>query len=152
MRWNGAARTLVYAALASAAPMRASGEPLVAYSIVQDSIPRPLSNSQGDEDRGRAIVANKQIGLCLLCHTAPIPEERLQGNLAPALAGAGARWTGGQLRLRVIDARQLNPKSIMPSYYKIDGLDRVAPAYRGKPILTASQIEDVVAYLTTLKE
>lgn len=105
----------------------------------------------GDPARGRAIVANRQVGLCLLCHTGPIPEERFQGNLAPDLAGAGDRSTPAQLRLRIADASRLNPDTIMPSYFKVEGLSRVADAYQGKPILTAQQVEDVVAYLQTLK-
>ena len=105
----------------------------------------------GDPASGRAIVANRQLGLCLLCHPAPIAEERFQGNLAPDLAGAGSRWTGDQLRQRIMDSSALNPGTIMPSYYKSAGLTRVAPAYRDKTILTAQQVEDVVAYLLTLK-
>ena len=92
------------------------------------------------------------VGLCLLCHSAPIPEERFQGNLAPSLAGAGSRGTPGQLRLRVVDAARLNPDTIMPPNYRVDGLARVAKNFQGKPILTAEQIEDVVAYLVSLKD
>lgn len=95
---------------------------------------------------------DRQRGLCLLCHSGPFPEERFQGNLAPDLAGAGARWTEGQLRLRIVDGRRLNPATIMPSYGRADGLHRVAPAWQGRTILTAAEIEDVVAFLVTLKE
>ena len=79
------------------------------------------------------------------------PEERFQGNLAPPLDGAGARWSAAQLRLRVADARRVNPQSLMPAFYRADGLQRVAPAFAGRPVLTAQQVEDVVAYLLTLK-
>ena len=106
----------------------------------------------GNADRGRAIVANRQVGLCLLCHSAPLPEERFQGNLAPSLAGAGSRFTVEQLRLRIMDARQLNPESIMPAYAKTEGLTRVSKNLDGQPLLNAQQIEDVVAYLVTLKQ
>ena len=112
----------------------------------------PLTAQPGDAARGRAIVANRQVGLCLLCHTGPVPEERFQGNLAPDLRGAGARWRDEQLRARIVDASQFNPATIMPSYYKTDGLNRVAAGYQGKTILDAQQIEDVVAWLQTLKE
>ncbi len=105
----------------------------------------------GDPVRGRAIVANRQQGLCLLCHPAPIPEERFQGNLAPDLAGVGDRYTPDQLRQRIKDSSAINPGTIMPSYYKTTGLQRVAPAQRGKTILSAQEVEDVVAYLTTLR-
>jgi sulfur-oxidizing protein SoxX len=97
-------------------------------------------------------VTNRQVGLCLLCHSGPFPEERFQGNLAPDLKGAGARWTEGQLRLRLVDSSRINAASIMPAYHRTEGLTRVAPAYRGKPILSAEQIEDVVAFLMTLRE
>lgn len=105
----------------------------------------------GDPVRGRAIVADRQVGLCLLCHSGPFPEERFQGELAPSLAGAGSRWSEDELRMRLVDPARLNPNTIMPSYYKAEGLERVAPAFRGKTILSAEQIEDVVAYLATLK-
>ena len=125
--------------------------PLAAIMVNGDAVLEPLTAVPGDPVRGRAIVASRQTGLCLLCHAGPIPEERFQGNLAPNLAGAGSRWRAGQLRLRMVDARRLNPESIMPSYYRTEGLTRVAPAMRGQPILSAQQIEDVVAYLGTLR-
>jgi len=68
------------------------------------------------------------------------------------LRGTGARWSEGQLRLRIVDARRVNPATIMPPFYIIEGLTRVAAPWRGKPILSAQQIEDVVAYLATLRE
>jgi sulfur-oxidizing protein SoxX len=105
----------------------------------------------GDPGRGRAIVANRQVGLCLLCHTAPIPEERFQGNLAPELAGTGSRWTEAQLRQRIADSRSVTPQSIMPAYLRSEGFNRVGTAWRGKTILTPEQVDDVVAYLVTLK-
>jgi sulfur-oxidizing protein SoxX len=126
--------------------------PLRPYQIVGDAIPNSLTGAKGDPVRGRAIVANRQVGLCLLCHTGPFPEERFQGDLAPDLRGAGARWSEGQLRLRVVDARKLNPDTIMPPYYAVDGLDRVAKPFQGKPVLSAEQIEDVVAFLATLRD
>jgi L-cysteine S-thiosulfotransferase len=125
---------------------------LRAFTIVGDAIPASLSGEDGDPVRGRAIITNRQVGLCLLCHSGPFPEEKLQGTLAPDLKGAGLRSTKGQLRLRIVDASRLNPDTIMPPYYRTDGLARVAPLFRGKPILTAEQIEDVVAFLETLRE
>jgi sulfur-oxidizing protein SoxX len=106
---------------------------------------------EGDARRGRAIVADRQVGMCLLCHRAPIPEERFQGDLAPDLAGVGARLSSDELRARIVDPRRANPNTIMPAYFSTDGLTRVAPAYRGKTIFSAQQLEDVVAYLATLK-
>ena len=115
-----------------------------------DEIPAPLTGARGDPVRGRAIVANRQVGLCLLCHSGPFPEERFQGDLAPDLRSA-ARLTEGQLRSRIVDPRKANPDSIMPAYFRTEGLTRVAPALRGRTILSAEQVEDVVAYLVTLK-
>jgi sulfur-oxidizing protein SoxX len=122
------------------------------YTVVGDAIPISLTAAKGDSERGRAIVVNRQVGLCLLCHSGPFPEERFQGTLAPDLKGAGTRSSEGQLRLRIVDASRLKPDTIMPSYYRVDGLTRVAPAFKGKPVLTAEQIEDVVAYLATMRE
>ena len=130
----------------------AQADELRAYTIAGDAIGASLTGQKGDPAKGRAIVLNRQVGLCLLCHSGPFPEERFQGNMAPDLKGAGARWSEGELRLRLVDARRLNPQTIMPPYYVVDGMERVAPAFRGKPILTAEQIEDVVAFLATLRD
>jgi L-cysteine S-thiosulfotransferase len=143
-----ASATAALALLAAAAPSHAD---LVHYTIVGDAIPASLTGSKGDPARGRAIVANHTVGLCLLCHSGPFPEDRFQGNVAPDLSGAGARWSEGQMRLRIVDASKLNPGTIMPPFYRIDDLTRVAAAYRDKPVLTAVDVEDVVAYLMTLK-
>jgi L-cysteine S-thiosulfotransferase len=141
----------VLMALAAAAA-RAQQGPGDVVVVEGDAIPEPLAARPGDAARGRAIVANRGVGLCLLCHSGPIAEERFQGTLAPSLAGAGARWSVGQLRLRIADGARLNPDTIMPPYYRTTGLRRVAKAVEGKTILTAEQVEDVVAYLATLKE
>jgi sulfur-oxidizing protein SoxX len=136
-------------ALITTAP--ALADTLVPYEIQGDAIPRSLTGVPGDAARGRAIVASRQVGLCLLCHRGPFPEEHFQGDLAPDLAGAGARSSAGQLRLRIVDASRLNPDTIMPPFYRTEGLTRVAPAFAGKPVLTAAQVEDVVAYLVSLR-
>ena len=116
----------------------------------EDSIPTSLTGAKGDPARGRAIVTNRQVGLCLLCHSGPFPEERFQGNLAPDLSSS-ARLNEGQIRARIVDPRKSNPESIMPAYFDTGGLARVAPSFRDRTILTAEQIEDIVAYLMTLK-
>jgi L-cysteine S-thiosulfotransferase len=108
-------------------------------------------SSEGDAVKGRSIVANRQVGLCLLCHSAPIAEERFQGDIAPSLEGAGSRWSRDELRQRIANARTVNPLGIMPSYGQVDGLHRVAHLHVARPLLTPAQIEDVVAYLVTLK-
>jgi len=122
------------------------------YAIVGDAIPQSLTGQVGDPASGRAIVASRQQGLCLLCHGGPFPDEKFQGSLGPSLAGAGSRWSVGQLRLRIVDASRLNPNTIMPPYYRVEQLTRVAPAFAGKPILSAEEIEDVVAFLATLRD
>jgi len=126
-----------------------------APAVVGDGMPEPLTATPGDAARGRAIVAQRQVGLCLLCHSGPIAEERFQGNLAPPLDGAGARWTTAQLRLRVADARRLNPTSLMPTLHAPERPatteQRVGSAWAGKPVLDAQQVEDVVAWLATLR-
>ena len=139
-------------ALAVAPAAAAQSDGLPAYAVVGDAIPAPLNGAKGDAARGREIVANRQVGLCLLCHSGPFPEERFQGAIAPDLRGAGARMSEGQIRLRIVDPGRLKPETIMPAYYRTEGLTRVAPAYRGKPVLTAAQIEDIVAFLATLRD
>jgi sulfur-oxidizing protein SoxX len=142
---------LAAALLAGAAAVAAAQDNLRPYQVVGNAIPQSLTGEPGDPARGRAIVVAREY-TCLLCHSGPFPEQRFQGDLSPDLKGTGARWNEGQLRLRMVDASRLNPATIMPAYYKIDGLNRVAPAWRGKSILTAEQIEDVVAYLATLRD
>lgn len=143
--------TLLIALIVASAASAAAQEPRP-YVIAGDAIPLSLTGAPGDSARGRAILLNRQVGLCILCHSGPFPEERFQGSLAPDMTGAGARWSEGQLRLRIIDAARLNPDTIMPPYYRTDGLERVAPAFAGKTLLGAAQIEDVVAFLMTLRD
>jgi L-cysteine S-thiosulfotransferase len=139
-------------ALLAIIPSQVRAQLLRPYEIVGDAIPQPLTGIRGDPARGRAIVVDRQRGLCLLCHAGPFPEQRFQGNLAPDLTGAGARWSEGQLRLKIVDSRRLNPATIMPPYYNMDGLLRVGRNWQDKPVLSAEQVEDVVAFLTTLTE
>jgi sulfur-oxidizing protein SoxX len=139
------------AAALLALPGPAIAQALRPYTVVGDAIPEPLTNARGDVARGRALVVERS-STCILCHSGPFPEQKFQGDLAPSLAGSGSRWSEGQLRLRLVDASRLNAATIMPSYYRVDGLDRVGTLWRGKPILSAEQIEDIVAYLESLRE
>ena len=139
------------AASAVALPNAAAAQALQNFVVVGDGIPVSLTGMPEDAARGRALVVERS-STCILCHNGPFPEQKFQGDLAPNLAGVGSRWSAGQLRLRLVDASRLNAATIMPSYYRVDGLDRVGPAWRGKPILSAEQIEDIVAYLVTLRE
>jgi sulfur-oxidizing protein SoxX len=132
-------------------PCVAGAQGLRTYVIVGDAIPQSLTGAPGDTVRGRALVLERT-STCILCHSGPFPEAKFQGDLAPSLVGTGGRWSEGQLRLRLVDASSLNPATIMPSYYRLDGLVRVGAAWRGKPILSAEQIEDMVAYLASLRE
>ena len=104
----------------------------------------------GDAVRGREVVMGRD-GNCLLCHAIPETGARFMGNLGPTLSGIGARLDVAQLRLRLVDPQRANPDSIMPAYARIDGLTQVTQAWRGKPILTAQQIDDTVAFLATLR-
>lgn len=127
---------------------------MVAAGVVfaaSDNKPDELCILSGDSARGRAIVVDRRVGMCLLCHSGPFPEEPQQGNLAPSLAEIGKRLKAAELRMRLLDPLLFNPASIMPAYSRVEGLWRVAPTLRGKPLLTMAQIEDVVAFLVTLQ-
>lgn len=124
--------------------------PVNAQVIKGDSIFESLSTEPGNAVRGRVIVASRQTGLCLLCHSGPFPEERFQGNLAPELKSSVARLNAPQLRARIVNAAHFNPQTIMPSYYQTSNLNRVAPKFVGQTILNGQEIEDVVAFLMTL--
>ena len=140
----------------ASAPVQAAAptadEPLRPYAVVGDAIPASLTGTPGDTGtRQGHLFVSRQTGLCLLCHSAPLPEEKFQGTIGPDLTGVGSRYTEGQLRLRIVNSSLIDPKTIMPAYYRLDGLERVAPAFRGKTVLTAQQIEDVVAFVKTLR-
>ncbi|MCK1707884.1 MULTISPECIES: sulfur oxidation c-type cytochrome SoxX [unclassified Bradyrhizobium] len=140
---------LIAASFASATT--AAAQELVPYTIVEDGIPESLTGSPGDAARGRALVLVRST-TCILCHSGPFPETRFQGDLAPDLRGAGNRWSVSQFRLRLVDASRFNPQTIMPSYYRNDELVRVGRNFAGKPILSAAEIEDIVAFLATLRD
>lgn len=139
---------LIAAVLLLAAP--ASAETLVPFVVVEDGIPAPLTDRPGEARRGRVIAANSDRGNCLICHALPIAEAPVFGDLGPDLAGVGRRLTAAQLRLRLVDPKRTNPDTIMPAYYRTEGLYRVSKAYAGLPMLSAQDIEDVVAYLQTV--
>ncbi|TWI28298.1 sulfur oxidation c-type cytochrome SoxX [Mesorhizobium tianshanense] len=130
-----------------------AGEEARSYAVTGDTIMEPLAGGKGDPARGAALISDRQRSLCTLCHSGPFPDAHLHGTLAPDLTGVGARLSEGQIRLRVVDMKRLAPNTIMPAYYRIADEEgrRVATVWRGKPILTGADIEDIVAYLTTLK-
>jgi sulfur-oxidizing protein SoxX len=121
-----------------------------AVGIAQSGLERPLTAEPGDAARGRSIVFDKSLSSCVLCHAVP-GNEGPQGNVGPPLEGVGSRLSEAQLRLRIVDSTRINPASVMPPYHRTEGLSRVAGNYRDKPVLDARQVEDVVAYLRTLK-
>jgi sulfur-oxidizing protein SoxX len=124
---------------------------LVDEHRANNAIPQPLTDQPGDPERGRRIVLDRDGGDCLICHAMPLPQRQFHGTVGPPLDGIGGRYSAGELRLRLVDPKAFNPETIMPAYYKVEGLHRVLERYRGKPMLTAQQVEDVVAYLLTLR-
>ncbi len=149
---GGGMRLLGWFALLGAVAGCATTTPdaLVHYRVDGDAIREALSSTPGDAARGRAVLLGRD-GNCLLCHAVPESGARFMGDLAKPLSGVGVRLSEGQLRLRIVDSMRLNRDTIMPSYYRIDGLNQVAEDWRGKPVLTAQQVEDTVAYLLTLR-
>ena len=120
------------------------------YRVVGDAIPTPLTAQPGDAAEGRKVVEDRRLGNCLSCHAFPIAAED-PGNIGPDLRGVGARLTPAQLRLRVVNMKVLDPQTIMPAYYRVTGLHDVGKGFAGKPILTAQQVEDLVAFLASIK-
>ena len=143
----------VLSRLALAGAVLASGgaSALEPYAVVGDAIPRPLGGLVGNPARGAALVRDRERGNCLICHQGTDASEPFQGTIGPPLAGVGARLDAGQIRLRLVDASTLNPQTLMPPYFRTENLHDVAPTYRGKPALSAQEIEDVVSYLASLK-
>lgn len=128
-----------------------AGDKLVSFHIDGDRIDGPLTGHAGDPARGRALVLDVHVSTCLLCHAGPFPEQPFQGTVGPSLAGVGDRLSEGQIRLRLADAAAVNPQTVMPNFYTVTGLTRVGRAFVGRPVLDAGQIEDVVAFLSTLR-
>jgi sulfur-oxidizing protein SoxX len=149
---SAVAMLAVMLAIAGGGNAMQSSAALAHYRIVNGAIPEPLTNQPGDPERGRRLVLDREGGDCTICHAMPLPQRQFHGTVGPPLDGIGNRYTAGELRLRVVDPKVVNPGTIMPAYSKVESLHRVLDRYRGKPILTAQQIEDVVAYLLTLKE
>lgn len=128
-----------------------ANEQLVDYHIENGTIPAPLTDQPGDSEQGRRLVLDRERGDCIVCHAMPLPERQFHGTVGPPLDGVGSRYTAGELRLRLVDSKVFNPQTVMPAYYKVEGLYQVLERYQGKSILTAQEIEDVVAYLLTLR-
>jgi sulfur-oxidizing protein SoxX len=126
---------------------------LVGFEIKDQAIPASLTGAKGDPKKGEAVVINRLQGNCLACHVVTaLAREPYHGNTGPTLDGVAGRLSEGEIRLRLVDGTKINPETMMPSFYRVDGFNRVLPNFRGKPVLTAEQVEDVVAYLLTLKD
>jgi len=139
------------AGLGAAPGVVAQAGAVARFEVAADAIEAPLDGRVGDPARGEAVVRNRETGNCLICHAIPIPGEGFQGEIGPPLAGVGARLTPGQIRLRLVDPTRVNPRSVMPAYHRVHGLVRVDPRWAGRPVLDAQAVEDVVAYLATLR-
>jgi sulfur-oxidizing protein SoxX len=111
----------------------------------------PLTSVPGDPSAGQAVFTERNQGHCVLCHQVQSLDAPFQGNIGPDLSGVGARLSQAQIRYRIIDASRLNPATTMPAYYRVSGLRQVAAEYEGKTVLSASQIEHLVAYLGSLR-
>ena len=126
-------------------------QPVVKFEIVGKTIPKPLTDQPGDPVRGKRVVTDASNSTCLICHQMPLPEQPDQGQIAPPLDGIGGRYTAAELRLRLVNPKLLTPDTMMPAYYRVDGLTRVQPQYQGRTIYSAQDIEDAIAFLLTLK-
>jgi sulfur-oxidizing protein SoxX len=153
-------RTLMTIALIGAATGAAAAEIAPGEVSFEDgAVAVSLTGTPGDPARGREVVGNKSLGNCVACHAnSDMSDIPFHGEIGPMLDGAGERWSEAELRGIVANAKMMFPDSMMPSFYKVDGFTRPGNAYTGEaaddsfgPLLTAQQIEDVVAYLSTLK-
>ena len=136
-------------ALLLSPPASAAGS--VKYHINNDTIAESLTGKAGDPVNGRKLAINRKKGNCLACHSMPIPEQAFHGNIGPDLKGVSNRYSEGELRLRIVNPKVLNSETIMPAFYKTDGFNRVIKKFMGKTIISAQEVEDIVAYLMTLK-
>lgn len=128
----------------------AQSQEMANVNIVDGTIPQSLTGVPGDPANGRKVAIHRKKGNCLACHEMPIPEQQFHGKTGPALHGVGANLSEAELRMRMVDSKVINPDTMMPSFYKTD-FHRVLPKFEGKTILTAQEVEDVIAYLKTLK-
>ena len=147
-----AALTAGMTVVLGAAALAQDSMELVKYMVDDESsIAQSLTGKPGDAAAGREAAINRKQGNCLACHVMPIPEQPFHGEIGPDLAGIASRYSEGELRLRIVDSKIINPDSFMPAFYKNDGFHRVLKKFQGKSILSAEQVEDIVAYLMTLK-
>ena len=141
----------VAVAFSAAAAFSAQAGKFITYEIVDGAIPQSLTGKAGDAAKGRKTAINRKKGNCLACHVMPVPEQADHGEVGPPLNDVGGRLTAGEIRLRIVNPKVVNPDTIMPAFYRIHGLHRVQKKWKGKTIISAQDVEDIVAYLVTLK-
>ena len=152
MRGKSVLGAVVALTVVSAAAFEANSAGVANFYTVGEGIPEYLSGKPGNAEKGRATAIARKKGNCLACHKMPVPEQQFHGEVGPDLAGVGSRMTEAELRLRIVDPKITNPESMMPSFHRVEGLHRVMKKWQGKPMLSAEEVEDIVAYLKTLKE
>jgi sulfur-oxidizing protein SoxX len=133
----------------------ASAEPVAPNAVKYEdgAVLVSLTGVVGDAVAGRDVFKARKLGNCLACHVnVDMPEESFHGEVGPEIAGAGSRWSEGELRGIVTNSKMVFEDTIMPAFYRDSGFTRPLAKFEGKTILTAQQIEDVVAYLQTLKD
>lgn len=147
-------KTIIVSAFAAVLVLAgtANADGLVKYEIVDNGISKSLTGKSGDAAKGEKTFTNRKLGNCLACHqVTAIPSQPFHGEIGPSLDGVADRYSEAQLRMQVVNAKVINPDTIMPAFYRTDGFERVLKKFQGKPILNAEQVEDVLAYLKTLK-
>jgi len=141
----GVALSLAFNTNASAA------EKMVKFVMKDGAIAKSLTGKSGNAAKGRKVAINRKKGNCLACHKMPIPEQSFHGEVGPNLAGVGGRLSAGEVRGRIVNPKMVNPDTIMPAFYRTAGFNRVMKKFKGKTLLSASEVEDLVAYTMTLK-
>jgi sulfur-oxidizing protein SoxX len=142
-------------AVCAVAGMARAGEIAPADVAFEDmAVATSLTGAPGNPEEGAKALANRGLGNCLACHAvAALTKEQFHGDVAPALDGVADRWSPEELRAIVVDAKQVfSDETMMPGFYSLNLGKDVRKDLAGKTILTAQQVEDVVAYLATLKE
>ncbi|WP_340239440.1 sulfur oxidation c-type cytochrome SoxX [Sulfitobacter pontiacus] len=125
----------------------------MAVPFTNGAVEAALTATAGDAANGRKVFANRKQGNCLACHmNSDMAEESFHGEVGPPMDGVADRWTEAELRGIVTNSKMMFEGTIMPAFYVDSGYTRPLDEFAGKSILTAQQVEDVVAYLMTLKE
>ena len=147
------ATAMVVAVSAAFSLSAMAGTPkLVNYKVVDESsIPKSLTGKAGNSKKGRKLAIHRKKGNCLACHKMPIPEQQFHGEIGPNLAGVGSRYSAGELRLLIVNPKVVNEDTIMPAFYKNTGFNAVLKKFKGKTVISAQDVEDIIAYLLTLK-